>query len=231
MSDPTTTVKRIKERGYRTVRIRPETHNTDAEVRLPDLEKAVQRSAVSLRGWDFPHVDNQSPLRRDADFVEQATDWAHFVELWRAYRSKQFYSIAGLWDDWRDKEPVLWTPSDDWKPCTRLSVEDTVFRFAEIFEFAARWSIAMKIEGRVVIAVEVVKLEDRSLELGPDRSRFIFPKTAHLQSWRSSESYSTSKLVAQPRELSIPLAIDFFEKFSWDVQPETIREIQGELRR
>jgi hypothetical protein len=231
MNDPETTLKRIKERGYRTVRIRPEAHSIDAQIRLGDLEKAVQMAAVSLRGWDFPHVDNQSVPRRDSDFVEQATDWGYHIEMWRAYKSKQFYSIAALWDDWRDKEPVMWPAPAGWKPYTGLSVEDTVFRFAEIFEFAARWSTALKIQGRIAITVEVMKLENRSLQLGPNRSHFTFPKTAHLESWKHSEWYFPADILAKPRELSIPLAIDFFEKFSWDVGPETIREIQNELRR
>jgi len=225
----TDVLAQIKTRGYRTIRIRPDRYEPNPELQLAKLDDAVRASAVSLRGWDFPHYDHKTAPIRKSEYVEQTLDWAHYVELWRAYRSKQFISVSGIPDDWRGRS-FLWPPPDGWTPGTTLGVEDAIFRFIEVFEFAARWVTALKIDGSVTIAMEVFGLANRRLELGPNRMGFFTPRTAHEQSWSFSNSYSTADLLAKSRELSIPVATKLFELFGWDVSPDTIRGIQGELR-
>jgi len=71
-TDPTTVVKRIKERGYRIVRIRPDVHSLDPNLRLIDLEKAVTATATLADG---AHVLLHGPLADlDAELQELAPD-------------------------------------------------------------------------------------------------------------------------------------------------------------
>lgn len=225
----TTTADKVKSRGHWVVRVHPETYDPNRPHKLADLEKAVRDSAVSLRGWDFPHYDPQAQPTRSTDYVEQSLDWEHHVELWRAYRSGQFVSVSGLQDDWRDQSGLS-PATTGWKPGATLSVEDPVFRFVEIYEFAARWSRALSIQGPLVIEWTLRGLENRSLQLGPRRLGFTYARTSKVPEWSYSGSYLSAALLAQPREFAIPPAISLFELFGWDVSAEVVRGIQSDLR-
>ena len=220
---------KIRTRGHWTARLHPEAYASDRIQRLVDLENVVRSSAVSLRGWDFPHYNLRVEPSRSSDYVEQVLDWEHYLEIWRAYKSGQFVSICGLWDDWRDQSK-LWPAPEGWRSGATLWVEDTVFRLIEIFEFAARWSRSLSVEGPLVVECTLRGLENRSLQLGPRRSGFSYPRICKVPAWSHSASYQSTALLAQPRELAVPPAISLFELFGWDVTPEIVRDIQGELR-
>ncbi len=165
----TTTVEKVKTRGHWDIRVRPETHNANRIQQLADIERAVRDSVVSLRGWDFPHFDPRDCPTRSANYIEQATDWEHFVELWRAYKSGQFVSINALSEDWRDQS-YGWRAPEGWQYGKTLSVDDAVFRLLEIYEFAARWSKALSIQESLVIECALRGIQNRSLQLNHGRS-------------------------------------------------------------
>jgi hypothetical protein len=225
----TTTAEKVKTRGHWVVRVHPETYHANGPQKLADLEKAVRHSAVSLRGWDFPHYDPEARQTRSADYVEQSLDWEDHVELWRAYKSGQFVSVSGLRDDWRDQSGLR-PATTGWKSGATLSIEDVVFRFVEIYEFAARWSRALSTKGALVIEWTLRGLENRTLQMGPRRLGFTYAQTCKVPEWSDCGSYQSTALLAQSRELSIPPAISLFELFGWDVSAEVVRGIQGDLR-
>lgn len=221
---------KIKTRGYWVARIHPEDYRSDLAAGLAELESTVRESAVSLRGWDFPHYDYKSVPVRLGAAVEQDLDWEHFVETWRATKSGQFISVSAFPEDWRDQSS-LWPPPQGWQPCAIMSVESTVFRFTEIFEFAARWTRGLGIESPVVVESSIHGLKDRALQLGPTRIGLSRPRVCHVDTWARTDRISAVELIAQPAELAVPPAIELFELFGFDVGAETIREMQGELKR
>ena len=224
-----TATEKIKSRGHWVVRIRPEQYASNPSHSLRHLERAVQESAVALRGWDYPHYSSQSPPVRSVDYVEQTLDWQHYVELWRAYRSGQFVSMNGLWEDWREQSD-FWPPPQGWRVAQALMIEDVVFRFTEIYEFASRWLHAMNVSGLAVIACTLRGLQDRQLIVGPGRVPFIEPRMCRVPEWASEHTYAMADLFSQARELAVSPAISLFELFGWDVNPKTIRDIQSHLR-
>jgi hypothetical protein len=227
----TTIVEKIRARGHWVVRLHPDTYDASPSRNLASLEQAVRDSAVSVRGWDFPHYDLQTQPTRRADSVEQSLDWEERVEFWRAYKSGQFISITGLPDDWCDQSN-LWPVEMRPNPGAILSVENAVFRFVEIYEFAARWSRALAIQTSLVLAFTLRGLENRKLRLNPRRRvGFLGARTSKAPDWSYSKSYPSTALLSEPRELAIPPTIVLFELFGWDVNREVVREIQGELPR
>jgi hypothetical protein len=220
----------VKTRGYWVVRIIPEEYPEKTPFTLQVLEAAVKNSSVAIRGWDFPHIDTHKSPIRAPNHIEQPFDWQHYLELWRAYRSGQFVSLCGLWNDWRDKS-TFWPPDCTWKSGTLLGVEDTVFRAVEIYEFAARWSTALGLTGRLTIDMKLQGLTDRALGLGPNRVPFMHPHVCSVQEWTFSESYSATALLAETRSLAVPPVISLFELFGWDVSKESIRGIQADFRK
>jgi len=226
----TTLIDKIKERGYWLVRVRPDAYEPDRVEKLADLERAVRESAVSLRGWDFPHYDYKQPPARSQEGVQQELDWEHFVEMWRATRSGQFVSLSAFPEDWRDQSG-LWPPGPNWSPSAVLSVESTVFRFLEIYEFAARWTGALSLESSVVVSMSIHGLAHRQLQLGPRRIGLSRPRVSTSDEWSSEARYSPAELVAQSADLAIAPAISLFELFGFDISAETVRDMQKEIAR
>lgn len=220
---------KIRSRGFWTVRVRPVDFKENRIARHGDLVDAVKSCSVELRGWDFPHFDYKKPPNRTADYIEQQLDWQHHIELWRAYRSGQFVSISALWFDWRDQSG-LWPATPGWKPGSVLSVEDTVFRLVEVFEFVARWARAAEMGKEMIVECRMRGLQNRALELGPGRAGFAYPKTASVQEWEWKRQYPTAVLFSGSKELAIEPTISIFELFSWDANRDNILDIQSELR-
>ncbi len=222
-------IDKIRSRGSWTVRIRPIEYQKDRVGKLGELVEAVRTSAVELRGWDFPHFTYKSDPERKKGYIEQQCDWEHYVELWRAYKSGQFISLSTLWGDRRDQSGS-WPPCPGWKPGDTLGVENAIFRFVEIFEFAARWVRAVPVGEKISIDCTFRGLKDRSLELSPRRTSPRFHWTRPEDEFKWGQQYSTADLFSTPREHAITPAIALFELFGWDASEDAIRDIQGELR-
>lgn len=157
-----TLLEKIKSRGYWRVVIRP---GQFVEKRIPEISSLypiIQKTTVQLRGWDFPHVDPHTNLHIDVDWVGQESEWQEFLELWRFYQSGQFVDIAGIWEDWRDQSELR-LGRHEMEPGALLGIGDTLFRFTEIFEFAARLALTKAGDELMHIEVTVCGLAGRRL--------------------------------------------------------------------
>ncbi len=222
-------VTKIKSRGSWLVRIRPTSYRKNRVESLGRLVNAVNSCSVNLRGWDFPHIGRESAPLRFAGYVEQYTDWEHYVEMWRAYKSGQFISITALWGDWRDKS-TIWPTDAGWQSGDSVGAEDVVSRLVEVFEFAAKWSRAITIGPEIHISCVLRGLRGRALQFSP-RRLLRSALTCSEEEWIYSHSYSVPLLFSSPREHAIEPALRLFELFGWDASPEVIRDMQDELRK
>ncbi len=131
-------IGKIKSRGYWRIVIRPQKFNKHL---IPSLDQCLQyiaASKVSLRGWDYPHVDREG-YANGIDWVESATDWMDILEYWRFYQSGQFANIFNCREDWVDlnQEQFMRLVNKPF-PDGVLGVVATIYRLTEIYEFAAR---------------------------------------------------------------------------------------------
>jgi len=221
-------LNKVRSRGSWTVRIRPVEFDSTRVAKLGELVDAVRTSHVELRGWDFPHFDYKTAPERSADYVEQQLDWEHYVELWRAYKSGQFISISALWGDWRDQSQ-LWAPNPGWKAGATLGVEDVIFRFVEVFEFAARWARVIPVGDEMCVEFTLSGLQNRAIELNPKRMGFRFNYVSSAKEFKWAQQYSTSLLFSAPRENAVTPSIALLELFGWDTTEEFVSDVQNEL--
>lgn len=222
---------KIQSRGYWRVVIRP---GTFAEARISDISALypmLQKRSVELRGWDFPHVDPHTNCHMDKDWIGQESEWEHYLELWRFYQSGQFVDIAGMPEDWRDQSR-LWPASGDWKPGTELGIGDTLFRFTEIFEFAARLALTEAGDYLMHIEVAISGIKGRKLWVDTPRHWPMHRKyAASIEMLPYQIDVPQTQLIAEPRELALKPAIELFRRFDWDPSVEMLREMQAELWR
>src|ERR1700693_4181476 len=92
----------IRSRGHVVVAIRPVAFDPQ-RVPATELEPILGRSAVQLRGWDLPHIDPHSQVKRKADHIEQESSWRNHLERWAFYQSGQLADITNLRSDWLDR--------------------------------------------------------------------------------------------------------------------------------
>lgn len=218
-------LERIRSRGYWKVIIRPGTFIEDRVSNISDLHPLLQRISVQLRGWDFPHLDFNSPLQTDKDWIQQESEWEEYLELWRFYQSGQFVDFVGLDEDWRDNSTLAHIPNG-WKPGAFLDVEEIVFQFTEFFEFASRLALTEAGDEHMHIEITISALDGRTLRFERGQRPFRQKKTASISELPYKVDLSRTQLVVERRELALKPAVELFRRFGWDPSVEILRDIQ-----
>lgn len=225
-----TLIEEIRARGHWTILIRPSRFVERRVNAHADLDGIVQAASVQLRGWDFPHISPHESRARGPGWIAQESSWNEFQEVWRAYFSGQFFDIDALTDDWRT-ENTFSPPPAGYAPGKSLSVYDVVFRFAEVFEFAARLATSPAGDDQMFVSVALNKMTGRELAMSPDRLPFRAPKVATVDTVPYEVELPRAELVARPRELAVEPTRRVFELFDWDAPTGIIQEIQANLWR
>jgi hypothetical protein len=222
----------LKSRGYWKVVVRPEDFVKDRISELQELRDIITQANVSLRGWDFPHISNNRDIQLGIDWIEQKIDWSVHVEAWRFYQSGQFVFFGSMWTDWLDQGHFWSSPKEIWQPGTIFSVEDAVFRYTEIFEFAARLAMTKAGGKHMNVLVELNGLNDRTLKLDNImRAGFDYPRACSLSSFPQQFSVPLQTLVAEPKLLALKAAKETFARFNWMASLDVLRIMQDELGR
>jgi hypothetical protein len=185
---------------------------------------------VQLRGWDFPHVSARSDILRGTDWIGQDSDWSGYIEVWRAYLTGQFIDLAGFFEDWADEDTFGRTKRHDWQPCQSLHIEHIIYRYTEIFEFAARWAMTEAGDSEMHVSIEAHGLKDRVLAVyDPRRLGFLEEHVAHIDEWKHEISVSREELVATSREKAQQASASLLMRFGWEPPLEAIADWQQQL--
>ncbi len=202
--------------------------NHFVEKRVEDisaLKSILQKSSVRLRGWDFPHINGRGKEYRDLDSIVQEFEWYQYHEFWRLFQSGQFIYYGGFGVDWADRTTEL----SDAGPSKRiLSVPDAVFRFTEVFEFAARMALTEAGHDQMHIEIKAGGLKGRSLWVEP--ARIPLEQIAQIDEIPYETDVSNVELMAESRELALVAAREVFKRFDWSANLEVLRDIQSTLR-
>lgn len=221
-------IKEIKERGYWEFIIRPVEFE---ETRIPilHLQNILMRTAVSLRGWDFPHLSNQSPPQIMKDYVQQTTDFHHFRECWMFFQSGQFYYIRGFSEDWRDRSS-LYPAHDGWQPNSRLGLFQAVATMTEFFEFAARLAMTKAGGPQLKLSWNAGHLNGRSLFADSSKTFLFRGRTAALEDFGNERIYSREDLASNARVIARQESASLFERFGLAADETLLETLQSDLR-
>ncbi len=115
------------------IAFRPGRYVADRVPELSTIQRAVRSSAVSLRGWNFPHI-NESDFSNFNTGFQSVTDWkdapfGRHVEAFRAYTSGLFLWESTLWEE----------ESQEFGGTKSLSFLATIFSVTEWMMFAQRY--------------------------------------------------------------------------------------------
>lgn len=223
---------KIKSRGYWRVVIRPQTFAEKRIAEITELYPIIQNTSVTIRGWDFPHLDTHSQTHIDIDWIGQESEWEIFLEIWRFYQSGQFIDVAGMHEDWYDQRRSIPPALENWRPGLILGIGNTLFRFTEIFEFAARLAMTQAGDDSMHIEVTVNNLAGRKLWVdSPNRTPMFHDYSASIGELPYRIELPRTELIAAPRELALKPAIELFRRFGWNPSQDILRDQQKKLRR
>ena len=212
----------IRSVGYWRVRLVPE--SAEQRFELPsDCGDAVARSAVHLRGWDYPHVaikndefHYQAPVR---DGWEGMVAWERHRELWRLMRSGQFIHYMALWED----------IAPEFKEERVLSVESAVFTLIEILEFSRRLTGTAEYGTSVALEIELADVKARGLRMVDPVRMLGGDYTTAESSIELHRALPLPLTHARARSTARELAIELFDMFQLRLAARIIDDIQDEL--
>lgn len=215
-------LERIQEMAHWRVLIRPAIP-LEEQLGFGRCLELVNSSKVSVRGWDYPHVDQQRSdgrggIGRGEDFYESWTDWEGFLEFWRMYRSGQFLSYnllhgeIGMFGQEGGQRVVL--------------AVDTVYSISEYVEFAQRLAKNVPLGGGYVLTVSLRNAAGYRLGAGAGRMPFLDALLNNSQDLTVSSTISSAEMTRGTVEIANRLLLAIFDYFGWNPDANQIRNDQ-----
>ena len=216
-------LERIRLDPYFSVRIIPGTR--DEEMSLAEARKLVVANAVSLRGWDFPFV-NQKSVFNAGKYVGCTTDWERHRELWRMYRSGQFIYLANIWDvsfDFQaqlrrelNNSVLLATAEQKARVAGITTFINIIYFLTEIYVFAGRLAAARLPRGNMHIRVVLHNVELWSVGAGDARVPWHAFYQSRVEVIDASAVVPSADLIDNAAIAAVPAIKELFAGFNWD---------------
>lgn len=218
---------KIKEAPHWRVVIRPGMFVEERIETLSECWRLVESSGVSLRGWDYPHVDRWD-RQNGKDWIESWCEFGRHREYWRFFQSGQFLHLFSFTEDEirteaeeRARSEIQEMPPD-FSPSGYLEVMWTLWTLTEIFEFAARLAQKEVFGESVSIEIQMIDVKDRVLFMwDPGRASSRFD-AAGEHTLDKEWSLTTEQLLSESSELALSAAEWFFERFQWMNPPRQV---------
>ena len=212
----------IRSSGHWRVRIVPE--SAEQRFRLPpDCRDAAARSAVGLRGWEYPHIPPASNELQYGDPLpdgwQAVTALERHRELWRLMRSGQFIQYRALWED---LDP-------EFASKRMLSVSSAVYTLVEIVEFCRRLTRTADYGAVVDLEIDLANAKDRTLAMLDPRRILEEGFGADQDCIQLRRSLPLPLIESGARAVARDLAIELFGMFGCSIGPRIIGDIQDEL--
>jgi hypothetical protein len=121
---------------------------------LRRLREMVRKSAVSLRGWDYPYTVN-ADVRAFGQGVESANVFREYIEGYRLYQSGLFLWKGGYWEDLRGGRTA-----DERRALDFVSL---ICSFTESMLFLSRLYGELAPDASVSVRISLQRCKDRAL--------------------------------------------------------------------
>ena len=211
---------KIRAKGYWLITIRPTQFENARIETLGDSWDAVASSSVSLRGWDYPHVDTKSREIGD-DWVQGSIDWEDYghLEVWRLWQSGQFRHQMACLEDYHKITHRAPAPEGPY-----LLWLSSLYTITEIFEFASRLAARKIMVPGASIQIELQNMVGRKLTYWGFDDHIRDNYVAELETISYEATYSTQELIGRSAEAAVKAATYVYERFGWLNPPQRMIE-------
>lgn len=218
----------IRSRGHWEFVVRSEGYQANRIENPAELIPLIHKIQVENGGWQLPFVA-ESAIHLDHDWIGQSHVWEHQREVWRLFRSGQFYWLGGIPWDWRDLSG--WWPAKDtsgWKPNDILLVPSAIQTLTAMVEVAARLAETGATGNNIRLCVVLGRATGRSLI--SDEWMLRDGRTADVDEVPVSFVATRRDLLAKSRETALDVAARIFRMFRWSPTHELLAGIQDNVR-
>jgi hypothetical protein len=210
--------------GHFEVLAYPTVHNAKRIESIPAAADAVRQSEVRLRGWYFPHTDNQNAGPFSGGFQSSAvsTAWSRKLDGYRIYQSGLFLWKGAYYEDLEDKRSGTGRPV--------LSFVSTIFSFTEFLLFLSRLYEHIAPEATVRIVITRHGCNGREL-VSLDGSTWLWGgHIAHEDIIRQEREVQGAELRASHLAIAAEMVKHVFHVFGWlNVHDDVITSHQQRL--
>ncbi len=218
---------RIRERAHWRFLIEPNGDDLAFGTR-GDARDALQQASVRLRGWDFPHFDQNGSHGAGGGNRPVESGWESWTEFYdletcRIYQSGQFIQYATLHED-SDREG--WGPRGARGPF--LDFVSTIWHITEFVEFARRLTALGSYGNGVNLSVQLSKVSGRHLTAEIQRGLFSNYACDEDQiRWRGDAT--VEQLSVSSPDIAREAVRNLFEWFRFETDDSVIAEVQSQL--
>lgn len=224
-------IDKIKSKGgYQKVIIRPTKHQENPISPLNECKGIIEQSKVSLRGWDYPHIDYDSGITNAGDNCVHSfcdREDGPMFEYWRFYQTGQFVHYLSMQEDLRidedkKKEVMRWIiGSNSRKVDKLLSIISVLYSVTEIFEFASRVASKIKMDSFEII-IELHGTKNRMLFFWDPFRHLIRPYICDYEPVRIPRVLGKEELLSKSSHIALDVTIDILRQFNWDAVDKKI---------
>lgn len=233
VQNPRATVKSLP---HWRVTIRPTRYEEELIPSLSDCWSLITRTKLSLRGWDYPHIDFPENQELGPNWIASWSDFQGHKEYWRFYQSGQFAHLftvrevcePGWQEKLRNAARVLIGPQTTDSGLRFLSVGNFLWSVTEVFEFAARLAEAGTYQEGVRIRIGLHGIAGFALTETERlmHSLYVNQNASLEKSW----DLTSRDLLAKSAEQALSATAWFFDRFGWHRLPlDALREEQERL--
>lgn len=218
---------KIKGIGHWRVVLRPTEFKPGRVASLGEGWNLVEANRVSLRGWDYPHVELEGRSQGN-DWIGCSIDWEAYghIEHWRLYQSGQFVHYFACIEDYHR---LSWQSSEG-TPEYYLLWVNTLFLMTEIYEFATRLSAKRIFDPGIDMSIKLANTRGRELTHESFRDHLRRGYKASSNDIAFERAYDADALLAGGHELAVDATIHFLERFGWLSPPrDALSERQRQL--
>lgn len=213
MTSESDLIPRIKSRGHRSVVVRPGQYK-ESRFRMSELPGILSRTRVSLRGWDFPHLRPENEWDRYQGQLRQSNDWWQYLEHWRFSTSGQFAYLGCIYEDWGSREGPMQMREHDPHAQRALLYLSHLYRFLEVFEFAARLAAVEGFGESITLRLSYRGIQGRTLS--SDRL-FLPDLSPSTDEWDWEKTIPVDALVERRWRAALDPAASLFSLFGLDI--------------
>ena len=226
---------KIHSTGYWRINIRPTVYESDRIPSLSKLRETIEACKVTLRGWDFPHLDHQETVNGD-NWIESGAEFGDIIEYWRFYQSGQFIHHSAMSEDYVIEKIERTVFSLGKSPTNRyLNILDTLFTLTEVFEFVARLYAKGIYAEPVHLSIKLVRTNGRLLFFWHSERNFFLrgQYICHIDEINyptKQMTFSAEDILSKAPELAFDATVSIFERFNWNMVPaESLKGDQKKL--
>jgi hypothetical protein len=233
VENPTSAIKTLP---HWRVTLRPDRHEPELVPTLGELWAIVGRTKLSLRGWDYPHIDFAENQEQGSNWVASWSDFQGHKEYWRFYQSGQFVHLftvrevtePGWQDKLRNSARVFIGPQAREGSPTFISIGSFLWTVTEIFEFAARLAEVGVYREMVNVSIRLEGIANFALTETDRHIHNLYRNTIDVleKTWE----IGSTDLLAKSSEHALSATVWFFERFGWLRPPlDSLRDEQEKL--